>query len=136
MRPSQRKLRKERLEKANKFLAAVGSHGRRFFCHGGVVSFIRMDGRGRLWFVDSWRGDETYMHYRGRWRLFHHGGTMKNLVKALRGYVMTGATLRRGALWWPDWYCDGDLWGYGKDEMEHVRAKALECRLVEAPCTR
>lgn len=130
-----RELREKRLETVNEFLCVMGSHGRKFFCHEGVMSWLEQDDRGRIWFVDSWRGDMTYTHTKGRWRRFHHGGTLKTLVEALRGYVMTGRKLSSRALWWPDWYCAGDLWGYGEEEMHPVRVKAIELGLVRAPCT-
>ena len=30
---------------------------------------------------------------------------------------------------WPQWMCEGDLWGYG-DDMQTVRAKALELGII------
>jgi len=130
-----RELREERLEKVNEFLFAMGSHGRKFFCHEGVMSWLEQDERGRIWFVDSWRGHRVYTHTKGRWRHFHHGGTMRTLVSALKGHVMSGRLLPTRALWWPDWYCGGDLWGYGEEGMEPVRHVAITLGLVEAPCT-
>lgn len=124
-----RELREERLDRVNEFLAVMGSHGRKFFCHEGVVSWLEQDERGRIWFVDSWQGTRVYTHREGRWRGFHHGGTLKGLVKALKRYVMEGTMLSPRALWWPEWYCAGDLWGYG-EAMHPVREAALRLGLV------
>lgn len=131
MKGGWRQLREDRLEKANEFLRVMGSHGRGFFCHGGVMSWLEQDARGRIWFVDSWRGEMVYTHYHGRWRHFTQGGTLKSLIEALRVYVMNGARLSTRALWWPDWYCEGDLWGYGEEGMKPVRETALRLELVE-----
>lgn len=123
--------REERLERVNEFLMVIGSHGRGFFCRNGVMCWLYQDSRGRLWFVDSWLGHEVYLHYHGRWRHFCSGGTMKRLVESLRDYVMNGTHLRPGQFWWPDWYCGGDLWGYGED-MEYVRAAAIRLGLLQS----
>lgn len=124
------KIREERLEAVNDFIHVMGSHGRKFFCHEGVVSWLEQDERGRIWFVDSWRGTRVYTHREGRWGGFHDGGTMQALVKALKRYVMDGRLLARQALWWPDWYCATDLWGYG-EAMNTVRETAERLGLVE-----
>jgi hypothetical protein len=124
-----REEREERLEIVNEFLGVIGSCGRGFFCRNGVLCWMYQDYRGRIWFVDSWRGDETYTHREGRWRKFCSGGTMKQLVESLRDYVLTGKQLGPRHFFWPDWVCGGDLWGYG-DDMERVRAAALRLKIV------
>jgi len=121
----------ERLAKANIFIQSMARHGRKFFRHKDSVSWLEMDVRGRIWFFDSYTRKRIYTHYRGRWKHFTGGGTLKMLIEALRTYVMTGKKLSRRALWWPDWYCGGDLWGYGKEEMEPVRHVATTLGLVE-----
>ena len=125
----------KRLAEVNVFMQAMAGHGRKFFRHGDSVSWLEMDVRGRIWFFDSYSRKRIYTHYRGRWKGFTNGGTLKALVEALRDYVMTGKKLSQGRLWWPDWYCNGDLWGYGEEGMEPVRHVAITLGLVEAPCT-
>lgn len=127
--PAQRRVREERLEKANQLIEVIGGHGRRFFCQRGVLCWLYQDKRGRIWFVDSWRGEEVYTHYRGTWRKFASGGTMRRLIEALRNYVMSGMILHEKHFWFPEWICDGDLWGYGS-EMGAVREAAIRLGLV------
>jgi len=130
-----RKLREDRLETVNEFLTVIGSTGRQFFCRHGVMCWLYQDDRGRIWFVDSWRGDETYTHYHGRWPRFCSGGTMKRLIESLRDYVMNGTKLSPRHFWWPNWYGGGDLWGYGED-MERVRTAAIRLGIVGAKSVR
>jgi hypothetical protein len=124
--------RQARLDAANSIITEIAGCGRKFFLHDGEVSRIEMDERGRLWFVDSYKGYRTYLHYAGRWRKFHHGGTLESLIKSLRDFIMLGKTLPLGTFGpWHDWVSGGDLWGYGKDNMVSVRAKALGLGLLE-----
>lgn len=112
-----------RLAHANDVIRAISRHGRRFF-HSPEhdrVSRYELDGRGRLWFVDKWTGKRIYVAYKGPWRHFSEGGTLRDLVLDLACYIRTGepvAPRRFGP--WPQWYCEGDLWGYGP-AMEDLR---------------
>jgi len=122
--------KEERLQRANDMLEAIASCGRRFFHHEGRVSRLERDPRGKIWFIDCWSEKRIYTHYVFRWRGFSQGGTMKDLVKALRDFVVHGKQLHPRAFGpWPDWYCGGDLWGYGGD-MEKVRSAALRLGIV------
>ena len=125
-----REAREERLGRVNDFIHVIASHGRKFFCHEGVTCWMELDDRERVWFVDAWRGDRVYTHYHGRWSDFHHGGTLKGLVEAFRDYVMEDARLSRRLFWWPDWYCGGNLWGYGSS-MTPVREAAERLGLLK-----
>ena len=118
----------ERAEQANQFLEAVASCGRKFFAYNGRVSRFEVDGRGRVWFVDAYRERRIYAHYQGDWRGFSEGGTLRSLVCTLRDFIRTGEQKPLHLGPWPDWICDGDLWGYGPD-METVRASAKACGL-------
>jgi len=127
------KARQERLDAANSIIAEIAGCGRKFFLHSGKVSKLEMDKRGRLWFVDSYEGYRTYLHYSGQWRKFHNGGTLRNLVEYLRDFVLHGNALPARIFGpWPNWRNGGDIWGYGKDNMESIRAKALELGLLRA----
>lgn len=124
----------ERLEKVNAMIRVMGSCGRRFFYSLRYDRFARMeiDSRGKVWFVDDYSGHRIYTHYeRGSWRKFSHGGTMRALVIAFRKFIQQGTPVPAGSFGpWPDWYCGGDLWGYG-DDMVKVRSKAIALGIVK-----
>lgn len=118
--------REARCKTANELLLIISAHGRRFFYDSGSVCRMHVDLRGRVWFRDAYSGRSIYTHYRGRWRGFTHGGTLKALVESLRDFI-TGRrkTLPLGHLGpWPETVCRGDLWGYGGAAMCRVRAAA------------
>lgn len=116
--------RAERLENANAVLLAISRHGRRFFEHKGRVSQFEMDIRNHVWLRDKWTGKRVHLTKRGRWRHFSDGGTLRALCQALLEYIRTGEPI--GPSWfgpWPQWICDGDLWGYGHEAMTALRAE-------------
>lgn len=119
--------RAERVTIANQFLLVISNHGRQFFRHGKQVSRFELDARGRVWFVDKWEGSRIYTHrHSWGWR-FSDGGTLMDLCRDLREYIMGRAPLPAGHLGpWSDWQCDGDLWGYGTDAMGRVRSEVAE----------
>lgn len=126
--------RTQRLVAANDLLQTIASLGRRFFHYQGRVGQLDVDGRGRVWYVDPYAGRRVFTHYRGEWRGFSSGGTMRGLVRALRDFVKDGTQIRepRGPLGpWPAWYGSGDLWGYG-DDMDAVRTRARELGILPA----
>jgi len=127
-----REEREERLERVNELIHVIASHGRKFFCYEGITCWLELDERERLWFVDSWRGDRTYTHRNGPWSTFHHGGTLKGLVECFRDFVMFNKQLSRALFEWPEWYCRGDLWGYGAN-MAPVREAADRLQIVRPP---
>ena len=120
----------ERCETANNFIHCISTHGRKFFHHKGETSRLELDERGRVWFVDKYSKKRIYTHYRYDWRGFTEGGTLRNLVKHLRDYIKTGKHLPHSALFFPDWACDGDIWGYGED-MEIIQNFATRNHLVK-----
>lgn len=116
----------ERMKKANELLETIAAHGRKFFNyperHG--VSRFDVDGRGRVWFVDGWTGKRIYLHYKYWGKGFSEGGTLKSLVGALMQFIRDGELVSRSHFGpWPEWVCNGDLWGYG-DDMQAVRERA------------
>jgi len=112
-----------RAETANAFIRVISEHGREFFRRGNRVSYFTVDARGYVWFVDSYRNIPIYTHYRGRWRNFSQGGTQRNLVISLRDYICGRAPLPVNQLGpWPDWYSEGDPWGYG-EPMVAIRSQ-------------
>lgn len=123
--PTEATTKRERVVRANNFLTAIASCGRRFFRYEAGVSYFELDARGRVWFIDTYRGARIYTHHtRDSWRGFTQGGTLRNLVIALRDFIRTGDGSRVSIGPWPDWVCDGDLWGYGFENMERVREAA------------
>ncbi len=123
----------ERLAEANRVLKIISKHGRRFFYHKDRTSQFEVDARGMIWFRDSYSDKPIYTHYNGRWRYFSEGGTLRSLVIALRDYIRTGEPISAG--WfgpWPEYICDGDLWGYGPS-MDDVRKGVMASPAVAAP---
>lgn len=114
----------ERIADANYLLLTISMFGRRFFYshrHNRVARF-EMTIDGKLWFRDDYTDKRIYVAYRGRWRHFSHGGTMRRLIDDLANYIRTGERIRAGHFGpWPEYICDGDLWGYGKETMETLR---------------
>lgn len=130
----------ERLGHANALIEVISRHGRRFFRNreSGAIARLELDASGRLWWIDEYRGSRVYtgkvMGYPHRWRGFSHGGTLRSLVEALRGYVL------RGELLHPEYIApsridptNGDIWGYGAEAAAAVRAEAHALPLFQRP---
>lgn len=122
----------QRAARANALIKAISGCGRKFFAypdHHGVSRF-EVDGRGRIWFVDGYTGRRIYLHYKYWQRGFSEGGTLRALICALREFIATGEPIPSSHLGpWPQYICDGDLWGYG-DNMQIVRACAAELNII------
>lgn len=119
------KTKTQRLAKANQFLTVIASCGRQFFRTGERIARFEVRYTGRIWFFDDGSGKWICTHYRGRWRGFSHGGTLRRLIDGLVMYIQRGASVCGELGPWPEWYSDGDPWGYGAD-MEIVRRCAAE----------
>ncbi|MGL6448913.1 hypothetical protein ACSZNO_21555 [Aeromonas veronii] len=128
-------MRRERLEHANALIKLIASRGRRFFYNKGADRTAEMwiDLNGRIWFMDDYTGQPIYTLYRGRWRGFSHGGTLRDLVIRLHDYIAHGHLLP------PEIICptynnpeDGNIWGYPKEEAELLRQ---ECEGLPLFCT-
>lgn len=128
----------QRLAQANAVIQAVSGVGRRFFyCerHDRVARFeLTIDGR--LWFRDDFSDTRIYVAYKGRWRVFSHGGTMRKLIDALADYIRFGKRVPAGHFGpWPAWICEGDLWGYGSDAMAELRSTLAGNDCISRPAT-
>lgn len=124
--------KQQRLDQANELLRLIAHSGRKFFAHSGRVSRFEFDYSGRIWFVDAYREARIYMHApHSNWRGFSEGETLRAAVVHLRDYIGTGKQTKDFGPW-PDWYSNGDPWGYGSD-MQIVRDAAV--RLGIAPIT-
>lgn len=121
----------ERLGHANELIQVISRHGRRFFYNRetGSIGQLELDGRGRVWWIDDYRGARVYtgkvMGYPHEWRGFSHGGTLRSLVEAMRDYVLHGKLIH------PDHIApcrmnpqNGDIWGYGFEAAAAVRCEA------------
>lgn len=121
---------------ANRAIEIIAGYGRKFFSlHGDGrvegperISRFELRDNGRLWFIDKYTQKAIYVAYRrGRWSGFSEGGTLRDLVCAMADWI-TGKRkdFPVNAFGpWPDYVCDGDLWGYGAD-MVAVREQIRE----------
>ncbi len=137
-----------RIHAANAFLMAVATCGGRFFnhegqmwtgrrgeTHRGHISRFGRDDRGHVYLEDGYTGRHCYRRPTFRpngstqdtlgWygRHFTEGGNLNQLCQGLDEFIRTGRPQRLNLGPWPEWYCHGDLWGYG-DDMETVRDAA------------
>lgn len=111
----------QRIKIANDIIRLIGGCGRNFFNHQTVVShFVLVSDR--LRFHDSYSRKSIYVAYPGKWRGFTNGGTMRSLIENLRDFITHRAPIKAYFGPWPEWVCEGDLWGYGKETMETLRA--------------
>lgn len=125
--------RAKRVQVANQFLLIISSYGRRFFSYKGRVSRFELDHRGRVWFIDCWKGSRIYTHrppghYWG-WE-FSQGGSLQVLCIELVQFIMHRTGL-------PVW-CLGrsgspDQWGYGDRAMEAVRRECSALAKGDTP---
>lgn len=129
-----------RLSEANKVLVAISQHGRRFFFDkkSGRIAKFELTIDGKLWFRDDYTDQRIYTAYRGRWRKFSHGGTMRRLIDDLAAFIRTDKPIPASHFGpWPEWYCEGDLWGYGQEAMQALRRElnvipSLKGRMVKS----
>ena len=121
-------VKRARAASVNALIQVIGSYGHRFFYYAKSNRFATMSVRenGHIYSRDHYTGGDIYTHFEGgRWRAFSGGGTLRALVIAFRKFIATGEPVpARHFGPWPDWICDGDLWGYG-ESMEFVRDAAF-----------
>ncbi len=125
-----------RLAEANDVIAAISRHGRRFFysAEHDRNSRFEMDSRGKLWLIDKYTGRRVYVSYTGEWRAFSDGGTLRRLIEALANYIRSGEKMPSSHFGpWPDWFCDGDLWGYGAEAMAQLRTDLRQHNAIAFP---
>jgi hypothetical protein len=118
-------IKNDRVEHANELIRLIASCGREFFRNGETVAHMEIDKRGKVWFVDEFTRCRIYTHYRGDWRGFNNGGTMRNLVVALRNYITKSEKLNPRVIAPKRFYEDGsNIWGYEPSEAEALRQSA------------
>jgi hypothetical protein len=124
-----REEKQKRLEKVNQIIQTISEVGRKFFRYKEVSRF-EIDARGKIWFVDGYRGKRIYAHYKHSWRGFSEGGTLMSICKEFVDYIRKGTLLHPRTFGpFASWVCDGDPWGY-RDDMEIVRKKAVELGIL------
>lgn len=124
----------ERLQKANELIRVISSCGREFFKHKNNISEFVFDfyqfNKGRLYYRDKWtlkllpcwKNRDNRRYQSKIWCAFSDGGTLKDLIKDLASYIMTGEELPNHFGPWPEWYCSCDnYWGYPKEDMDKIR---------------
>lgn len=122
----------KRVKNANELIKVISEHGRKFFEHKGVIATLELDKRGRVWLVDEYTKARVYTHYSGKWSGFHHGGTLRDLVCAMRDYITNGTLIPLD--WIAPTRCNpenGDIWGYGKEAAAAVRAAAAQLTIIK-----
>ena len=121
----------ERTEKANAVIKIIASCGRRFFHWNGIVSKIEIGNDGKIFFIDCFSQKRIYISERShRWIHFSEGGTLRSLIEWLAVYIKTGKLLNRGHFYFPEWYSEGDPWGYG-DDMKIVQSEVEKIGIVD-----
>jgi hypothetical protein len=124
---SRRKEKFERLVHINQLIWTISKFGRRFFYYDKMdrTASMSISDAGHIYFHDDYTDKPIYVAYRYRWHEFSHGGTLKELVKAMAHYIRTGDKL---SLDWigPDRrnITDGNIWGYAPEDMAKCRAEA------------
>jgi len=118
----------DRLKIANDFIKIISDHGRRFFYWKGKVGYLKIKNN-RVYYVSE-SSDKEVCFSQSIHRIarkFSHGGTLMSLVVALRDYINGKDQLPLNHIGpWPKYLCNGDLWGYGKYEMQKVRDEITE----------
>lgn len=113
--------KENRVDTANKFIKIISDHGRRFFEHKGEVGRFELKNGHIVWVCEY---TKKHIHLSYQYWKFHHGGTMRHLINQLADFIRGKRELPLGCLGpWSETMCGGDLWGYGKDEMQIVRDK-------------
>ena len=128
------KMKAKRLSDANILIQQIAMFGRRFFYSEKYDRIARFELTidGKLWFRDEDTDKRVYVAYKGRWKNFTSGGTMRRLIEGLALYIRTGKRIPASYLGpWPSYMSDGDLWGYGKDTMEALRNAVSSCDCLD-----
>jgi hypothetical protein len=120
----------DRLSQVNEIIKVIGSHGRRFLSENSdrrtpvenpFFAHFFVDKRNEIWYVDRYSRKSILVRHKD-WTGFSDGGTLRDLVKMFANYIHGGCEINKRAFGpFPEWACGGDIWGYGKDEMQKVR---------------
>lgn len=135
--------KEQRLQQANELIEAISRHGRRFFyCKAdGRVARLELDARGKVWFLDDYRGARIYtgkvMGSPHDWAGFSHGGTLRSLVEVLSEYVTKGRLLSRHCIAPIRLDGESNIWGYSIESAAALREEAFKMAMFaqEEPVT-
>jgi len=117
----------ERIEHINQLIKVIASYGRKFFDHKGTIANMEKDAKGKIWFVDEFTRRRIYVAYKGRWKGFNHGGTLRNLVEEFYSYIKTGQQIDIRLIGLKGFRTDGsNIWGYPPKEAVKMRQEALK----------
>ena len=120
--------KKIRLAHVNAVIKAISKYGRRFFwnARNQAVSTMLISKSGHIYFLDDYSNKLIYVAYKGRWRNFSHGGTLKNLIEGFANYIRTGDPIHIDNIGLPRRFGDdGYIWGYTKDAVHAVLIEVI-----------
>lgn len=120
-----RSVRLARLYAANCLIEIISIHGRKFFFHAasGRTAKLELDARNKVWLIDEYTQCRVDTHGKDEWEGFSHGGTLHNLVSALRDYIVDGKLLSFHSIA-PSRTDGSNYWGYDEVQAIAVRAAA------------
>jgi hypothetical protein len=128
--------KQQRVDLANELIRVISEHGRRFFYNKTAdrIARLEIDERGRVWWIDDYKETRVYTHAAGfgnRWSGFSHGGTLRSLVESMRDYIVTGRRIGRWRIATERSFTNGDIWDYGQEAAQAVRAEAFALPIME-----
>lgn len=117
----------ERVDHINQLIKIIASYGRKFFDHKGTIATMEKDAKGKVWFVDEYTRRRIYVAYKGLWKGFNHGGTLRNLVEEFYRYIKTGEQIDIRLIGLKGFRTDGsNIWGYPPKDVVKMRRDALK----------
>lgn len=119
--------RQERMAVANQVLMALAKSERNFFRNKttGEVSQFTRKGNGAIHFLDNYSKMQVRIVKGKEWPGFTNGGTMRDLVEMLYGYIVDGVLLNR-------WYIaptndnNYNYWGYTPEGAAKCREECFK----------
>ena len=127
--------RQERVENVNALIKFIGDRGRFFFRktfpfeEHTYCRFLLKENR--LWLQPE-IGGNIYTGYKYWDKKLPHGGTLKQILRAFKDYIMTKKKVPNNIFGpFPDWLCGGDPWGYGIETMEEIKNEAIKLGICE-----
>ena len=117
----------ERVDQINELIKIIASYGRKFFSYEGDISHMAKDADGKVYFFDYYTRKRIYVAYKGEWKGFTSGGTLRNLVEIFYQYIKTGEPISVKWLAMSGYRTDGsNVWGYEPSEADKMREEALK----------
>ncbi len=119
--------KERRINIVNEIILEISSRGRKFFRIEDKVAFM-LSKKERIYYHSEWkdaRVEEIYISGKGEPIGWHHGGTLLDLIKEFKHWIITGK-MREG-------YYSGlhsDNWGYPQKDMQAIQKKAIELGYV------